>query len=89
MGIDNNRPISDDEAVTHWFDHVYLPIVEIVRQSGILEEFPDKTEADLYLWVLDHQHYLAEEEGQPLKSPEQAARDYLNRKENSEQDSDQ
>lgn len=82
MGIDNQRPISEEEAVTHWYDHVYLPIVEVIRQSKILEEFPDKTEADLYLWVLDHQHYLAEEEGRPLKPPEQAAREYIKRKEN-------
>jgi hypothetical protein len=68
MGIDNNRPVSEEEAVTHWYDGVYLPIVNVVRQSGILEEFPQKTEADLYLWVLDHQHYLAEEEGQPTQT---------------------
>lgn len=82
MGIDNNRPVSEEEAVTHWYDSVYLPIVEVIRQSKILEEFPEKNEADLYLWVLDHQHYLAEVEGQPLKPPEEAAREYINRKEN-------
>ena len=82
MGIDNKRPVSEEEAVVDWYVNVYLPIVEVVHQSAILEDFPEKTEADLYLWVLDHQHYLAEEEGQPLKPPEQAARDYINHKEN-------
>jgi hypothetical protein len=53
--------------------------VLIIRESGILDEFPGKTEGDLYLWVLDHQLYLAENEGQQLISPEQAARDYLKR----------
>jgi hypothetical protein len=77
MGIDQKRDISEEEAVAHWYDTVYLPIVLVIRESGILDEFPGKTEADLYLWVLDHQHYLAENEGQPLISPEQAARDYL------------
>lgn len=88
MGIDNNRPVSEEESVTHWYEQVYLPIIKVVRESGILDEFPQKTEADLYLWVLDHQHYLAEEEGQPLKPPEQAARDYINHKENTDQESD-
>jgi len=77
MGLDLKRDISEEEAVTHWYDTVYLPIVKIIRRSRILREFPGKTEGDLYLWTLDHQHYLAEEEGQPLQSPEEAAREYL------------
>jgi hypothetical protein len=79
MGIDQKRDISEEEAVAHWYDTVYLPIVQVIHESSILDEFPGKTEGDLYLWVLDHQHYLAENEGQPLIPPEQAARDYLKR----------
>jgi hypothetical protein len=79
MGIDQKRDISEEEAVAHWYDTVYLPIVQVIRESGILDEFPGKTEGDLYLWVLDHQHYLADKEGQPLIPPEQAARDYIKR----------
>ncbi|HEY3310357.1 MAG TPA: DUF4032 domain-containing protein [Anaerolineales bacterium] len=89
MGIDEKRTISEEEAVIHWYDFVYMPIVNVVRESKILEEFREKTEADLYLWVLDHQHYLAEEEGQTLKPPAEAARDYINQKENTDQDTDQ
>ena len=77
MGLDWKRDISEEEAITHWHDTVYLPIAKIIRKSRILKDFPGKTEGDLYLWVLDHQHYLAEEEGQPLQSPEDAARDYI------------
>jgi hypothetical protein len=43
----------------------------------MLEEFPDKTEGDLYLWTLDHQHYLYQEEGQPLQPPETAAKQFI------------
>jgi hypothetical protein len=82
MGLDQKRDISEEEAVAHWYDTVYLPIVLIIRESGILDEFPGKTEGDLYLWVLDHQLYLAENEGQQLIPPEQAARDYLKRQDN-------
>ena len=73
MGIDLQRDISEEEAVTHWYDTVYLPIAKVIRSSKILEEFPGKTEGDLYLWALDHQHYLAEQEGQPLQPPDEAA----------------
>ncbi|HVN16056.1 MAG TPA: hypothetical protein VMT73_09990 [Anaerolineales bacterium] len=77
MGLDLKRDISDQEAVTHWYQTVYLPIVKVIRKSKILKEFPGKTEGDLYLWVLDHQHYLAEREGQPLQPPEDAARGFI------------
>lgn len=77
MGLDLKRDISDQEAVGHWYDAVYLPIVKVIRASKILGEFPGKTEGDLYLWVLDHQHYLAQAEGQSLQTPEEAARDFV------------
>lgn len=77
MGLDFKRNISEREAVEHWYDKVYLPIASIIRQSGLLEDFPGKTEGDLYLWALDHQHYLYKEEGQPLQPPETAAKQFI------------
>ncbi len=77
MGLDLKRDVSEEEAITHWYDKVYSPIVKVIRKSKILEEFPGKTEADLYLWVLDHQTYLVEEEGQALQPPEAAARGFV------------
>ncbi len=81
MGLDLKRDISKQEAVTDWYDNVYLPIVRVIRKSKILKEFPGKTEGDLYLWVLDHEHYLAEREGHPLQPPEDAARGFIERRE--------
>ncbi len=49
----------------------------MIRDTDILKEFSNKTEGDLYLWVLDHQHYLQEEEGVPLQPPEEAARNFF------------
>jgi hypothetical protein len=77
MGLDLKRDISEQEAITHWYDTVYMPIVKVIRRSKILKDFPGKTEGDLYLWVLDHQRYLAEEEGQSLQPPEAAARGFI------------
>jgi hypothetical protein len=80
MGLDLKRDIPEEEAVAHWYDTVYLPIVKVIRRSKILKEFPGKTEGDLYLWILDHQRYLAEEEGQPLQPPDEAARQFVDEK---------
>ena len=77
MGIDWKRDIGEEEAVKHWYDTVYMPIVMIIRESMILDEFPDKTEGDLYLWTLDHQHYLIEQKGAGLRPPEEAAREFI------------
>jgi hypothetical protein len=77
MGLDLKRDISEEEAVKHWYETVYMPVVNVIRETGILNQFPGKTEGDLYLWVLDHQHYLAEEEGVPLQPPENAARTFV------------
>jgi hypothetical protein len=80
MGLDLQRDISEQEAIADWYDHVYMPIINVIRDTDILNEFPEKTEGDLYLWTLDHQHYLAEEEGVPLQAPEMAARTFLENK---------
>ena len=77
MGLDWKRDISEEEAITHWYDTVYMPVVHVIREMEILNEFPGKTEADLYLWVLDHQRYLVEE-GEVLHPPEHAARRFVN-----------
>jgi hypothetical protein len=82
MGLDQQRDISDDEAVVHWYDTVYLPIVGVIRERKILGEFPGKTEGDLYIWVLDHQHFLYDQGG-PLSPPDVAAEQYVQRLERS------
>jgi hypothetical protein len=78
MGLDQQRDITEEEAVTHWYDTVYLPIAKVIRERGILGELPGKTEGDLYVWVLDHQHFLFDQ-GQDLSPPEVAAEQYVDR----------
>jgi nucleotide-binding universal stress UspA family protein len=74
MGIEWNRDISWQEAVTHWYEHVYEPIRQIIWSKGILKDFPGRTEADLYLWISEHQSILTEIYGREIKS-EYAASD--------------
>ncbi len=74
MGIDENRPITHEKAVKHWYDSIYCPIVEIIRERGILQHFPGRTEADLYLWLSKHQRQLEEALGWSL-TPDAAAID--------------
>ena len=77
MGLDLQRDISEEEAIADWYDNVYMPVINVIRETNILKEFPRKTEGDLYLWVLDHQHYLVSEEGEALQPPVDAARKFV------------
>ncbi|MEZ0347376.1 MAG: transcriptional regulator, partial [Thermus sp.] len=72
-GLEEGREIPWEEAVVDWYQNLYRPTVEAIRKLGLLAEFPGRTEADLYLWVMDHRYFLARELGVDL-SPEEAAR---------------
>ena len=63
MGIEKKRDISYAEAVAHWYDKVYLPVVEIIRERGILCYFPNRTEADMYIWLAKHKEDLKNDIG--------------------------
>jgi len=51
--------ISWEEAVLSWYDTVYLPVVAAIEEYQVLDHFPERTEADLYLWVVHHRERLA------------------------------
>ena len=77
MGIDQKRPVPETEAVAHWYDTIYLPVVEVIKSSGILDELPEKTVTDVYLWVMDHLHFLRRKPGMESAGPAQAAEDFI------------
>jgi nucleotide-binding universal stress UspA family protein len=72
MGLDFQRDISYEEALTHWYDTEYLPLVTVIRERGLLRWFPGRTETDLYLWVSEHRAALQESLGWELR-PEAVA----------------
>ncbi len=68
------REFSFQEAAIQWFDQVYLPLVRVIRESGVLKDFPGRTEGDLYLWIIEHHYYLRQQLGEV--SPVEAARSF-------------
>jgi hypothetical protein len=76
-GIEEQRPVGETEAVAHWYDSLYLPVIEVVKSSGILDDLPGRTPTDVYLWVMDHLHFLRERPGMGSARPEQAAEDFI------------
>jgi hypothetical protein len=74
MGREQEREIPYEEAVAHWYDAVYLPVVQVIQDQGILRDFPDRTETDVYLWVSRRRAALEERLGWEVR-PEAAASD--------------
>jgi len=51
MGLQQYREVSIAEASASWYDNVYKPIADLIREYDILSHFPGRTEADMYLWI--------------------------------------
>ncbi len=60
MGLDFQRDVAYEEAVAHWYDAVYMPVVEMIREQGIIRNFPERTEADMYWLLAEHRAELGE-----------------------------
>ncbi len=75
MNQDSAEEISLDTAARSWFEHVYTPIIRIIRSEMILARFVGRTPGDLYMWVVKHWDDLKHKYGQEY-SMEEAAVDY-------------
>ena len=53
-----------EEAVAAWYEIVYLPTTQIIRDSTLLTDFPGRTEADLFVWLSKYREPLRERYGE-------------------------
>ena len=63
MGLDLKRPVPYSEAVAHWYDLVYTPTIEMLYERGLLQAFPNRTLADLYVYLAKHRQGLEQDLG--------------------------
>ena len=68
----NPEAVSWADAVASWYDTVYMPVVQAIRDYALLHNFPGRTEADLYLWIGLHRERLAAAYGLAPLSPSAA-----------------
>jgi hypothetical protein len=71
------RYVSPEEVLRDWYEYDYRPIAEMIREEHILDSFPDRTELDLYLWIVYHRERLALEARDEKISPQAAKDDIL------------
>jgi nucleotide-binding universal stress UspA family protein len=79
LSREQGRDVPYPEAVLDWFARVYRPVVDAIRERGVMRDFPDRTETDLYLWIFEHRGEL-EREVEREVSPGAAALDLVKKR---------
>jgi hypothetical protein len=59
--IEYELPFSD--ALVSWYNNVYDPVIKIIKEQWLLANFPGRTEADLYVWIIKHWDFLKKKYG--------------------------
>jgi hypothetical protein len=62
------REVPIDEAAADWYDNIYRPAVTLIRKYGIMDYLQGRTEADLYLWLVEHLREVREQYGEEAPS---------------------
>lgn len=74
MNQNRESEIDFGEALLSWHDTVYTPVVETIRENGLLSSFPGRTYSDLYVFISAHWHTLKTNFG--VDDLKEAARDF-------------
>ena len=56
------------DAALNWYDTMYIPLAESIRDRELLQWFPDRTITDLYVWISENRAALQKELGWELQS---------------------
>ncbi|HSP08299.1 MAG TPA: ParB N-terminal domain-containing protein [Candidatus Dormibacteraeota bacterium] len=70
LSREQGREVRLQEAAASWYDHVYKPIADAIRNHRVLEQRPGWTEADLYVEIT--RRWLAMSEEGDVSGPDPA-----------------
>lgn len=65
---EQKQDFSLQDAAANWYDTIYIPLAEAIRDRGLLHWFPDRTITDLYLWISENRAALEKELGWEIQS---------------------
>ena len=74
LNEDIEEEIPFNDAIVSWYSNVYNPVITIIKDQWLLVNFPGRTEADLYVWIIKHWDFLKMKYGSYSLS--HAARDF-------------
>jgi hypothetical protein len=72
-----HKDVTWKESVKKWYMELYLPLVKLIKKRRVLKKFPGREVGDLYIWIMDHWHFLKEKSGNV--GIEEALDDYSSR----------
>ncbi len=78
LAAEQGHNLPFEATAASWYDTIYLPVIDSIRRQGILLDFPERTETDLYVWIAQHRAELEQALGWNI-APEVAANDLVNR----------
>ena len=61
MEAKEGRAVPTEEAFAVWHNEVYSAAVDAIREEGLIDIFPERTEADLFMWSWQNSEALEEE----------------------------
>ncbi len=59
------RDFSVQEAALSWYDNIYSPMRDLIRENKVLDKFPHRTETDFYIWISKHKNRLFQDVFEP------------------------
>jgi len=58
--------VSIEDAALDWYLTIFKPVIDIFNKHSVIDEFPDRTAASLYLDIMLHKYYLSERTGRDI-----------------------
>jgi len=78
LNLNRKDEIPFVEAGKSWYNELFKPIVDLIQEEKLLSRFPGRTEADLYMWLIQHWDDLKRKYGNNF-SLKEAVLDYSRR----------
>ena len=66
--MDESQTLTLQDAAANWYDTLYIPLAEAIRDRELLQWFPGRTITDLYIWISENRAALEKELGWELRS---------------------
>ncbi|MDR1388403.1 MAG: transcriptional regulator [Treponema sp.] len=63
LNLQREEEIEFSKALVSWFDTVYSPIIGIIKEEKLIGLFQNRTESDLYVWMVKHWDLLKKKYG--------------------------
>ena len=73
MEAREGHPVEAEQAFAAWYDEVYMKAVKAIRKDGLVDTFPERTEADLFIWSWQNSQALEAEVNAPGPSGDETA----------------